>query len=122
VDAIRFYERHGLLPAPERSESGYRRYDRESLDRLRFIALAKKLRFTLKEIKSLLSIRDEPCNVRVEMRAWAARKVDELNQRIEDLCNAREILDGLREDCRRSSPTSECPILIALTEPGNSRV
>lgn len=116
TDTIRFYERHGLLPKPKRSESGYRQYDQNTVERLQFIARAKELQFTLKEIKCLISIRDKPCNVCVEMRAWADRKVEKLDLKIEELRAARKILHGLREDCLRGSPTSGCPILIALTK------
>src|ERR1700719_1790036 len=55
IDAIRFYERQGLIAAPRRSFSGYRDYSDDVLDRLRFIGDAKRLGFTLKEIKELLS-------------------------------------------------------------------
>ena len=55
IDAIRFYERQGLIAAPRRNFSGYRNYSDDVLDRLRFIGDAKRLGFTLKEIKELLS-------------------------------------------------------------------
>src|SRR6202035_1544169 len=55
ADAIRFRERQGLIAAPRRNFSGYRNYSDEVLDRLRFIGDAKRLGFTLKEIRELLS-------------------------------------------------------------------
>jgi len=56
IDTIRFYERQGLLAIPQRSFSGYRNYSEDALDRLRFIGDAKRLGFTLREIKELLSL------------------------------------------------------------------
>src|ERR1700722_6459398 len=55
IDAIRFYERQGFIASPRRNFSGYRNYSDDVLDRLRFIGDAKRLGFTLKEIKELLS-------------------------------------------------------------------
>lgn len=60
VETIRFYEREGLLEKPPHRESGYRQYPKEIISRLRFIKRAKKLGFTLKEIKELLALRNEP--------------------------------------------------------------
>ncbi len=50
---IRFYERAGLLPPPRRSQAGYRLYDREALEGLRFIARAKALGLSLEQIRLL---------------------------------------------------------------------
>ena len=51
-DALRYYERTGLLPKPERTASGYRLYDEETADRLRFIKGAQRLGLKLRESAS----------------------------------------------------------------------
>lgn len=56
VDTLRFYERRRLIAKPQRSLSGYRIYSGEVLDRLRFIHDAKRLGFSLREIRELLSL------------------------------------------------------------------
>ena len=56
IDAIRFYERHGLLPEPKRRESGYRTYAVDDVHLLQFIARAKQLGFSLQEIRELLEL------------------------------------------------------------------
>ena len=56
IDAVRFYEREGLLPEPARRPSGYREYSPEAVMDLRFIKRAKDLGFSLKETSELLSI------------------------------------------------------------------
>jgi MerR family Zn(II)-responsive transcriptional regulator of zntA len=61
---IRYYEEIGLLPAPTRSATGYRLYSAADSERLRFIAKAKAIGFTLREIGEILARRDEglePC-------------------------------------------------------------
>jgi DNA-binding transcriptional MerR regulator len=57
ADTVRFYERTGLLPRAERTESGYRTYDEHSLQRLRFIKKAQALGFSLDEIRRIVSMR-----------------------------------------------------------------
>ncbi|MGO4346183.1 MerR family transcriptional regulator [Paenibacillus sp. MCAF9] len=55
IETLRYYENHGLIPAPMRSESGYRMYSEEVLSHLTFIKNAKACGFTLKEIKKALT-------------------------------------------------------------------
>ena len=55
IEALRFYERSGLLGRPRRTQSGYRLYDHEVLDRLDFIKRAQVLGFSLDEIKQIIA-------------------------------------------------------------------
>ena len=57
-DTIRFYEREGLLPAPRRTASGHRVYDRETFLRLQFIRRAQGIGLTLQDIGEILLLRD----------------------------------------------------------------
>ena len=64
ADTIRYYERAGLLPPPDRTQSGYRAYEDDAAERLRFIKGAQRIGLRLQEIKELLDIRDRglcPC-------------------------------------------------------------
>lgn len=64
TDTIRYYEKAGLLPAPERTAADYRSYDESAVDRLRFIQGGQRLGLRLREIKTLLEVRDTgecPC-------------------------------------------------------------
>ena len=61
---IRFYEEIDLLPPAQRAENGYRLYDAEDVQRLRFIRNARSLGFTLDDLKEVLALRDQgdaPC-------------------------------------------------------------
>lgn len=63
-DTIRFYEKEGLLPEPDRSPSGYRLYADNAVDRVRFIKDGQAMGLKLAQIEELLEIRDEgrcPC-------------------------------------------------------------
>jgi MerR family transcriptional regulator, mercuric resistance operon regulatory protein len=63
-DAVRYYERLGLLAPPERSAAGYRRYDEGAVERLRFVKGAQRVGLRLREIAELLEVVDRgqcPC-------------------------------------------------------------
>lgn len=63
-DTVRYYEKTGLLPKPPRTGSGYRQFEPEYVERIRFIKGAQRMGLRLKDIKELLEIRDKglcPC-------------------------------------------------------------
>ena len=78
IDAIRFYEREGLLPKPARQPSGYRDYAPEAVLDLRFIKRAKELGFSLREIFELLSINREPDATASDVQRLAEEKLVDL--------------------------------------------
>jgi MerR family copper efflux transcriptional regulator len=118
VDTIRYYERRGLLPAPERRPTlhgpGYRRYDPGVVRRIRFIRQAQRLGFSLQEIAELLALRVDPWADRREVRRRVAAKVADLEARIRALEAMRQALRALMARCEGSGPVCECPILEAL--------
>jgi len=82
VSAIRYYERNGLLPEPER-ESGQRRYTDETIRRLGTIDVAKQAGFSLAEIRTLLDSTDAGAPAHEQLRALAERKLPEVEALIE---------------------------------------
>jgi DNA-binding transcriptional MerR regulator len=98
---IRYYERLGLLPAPERTPSGYRQYDEDVADRLRFIKGAQRFGLRLDEIRDLLDIQDHgqcPCGHTQELLRARAKEVDEEMRRLRRLRN--DLLQMIeRADC-----------------------
>jgi MerR family transcriptional regulator, redox-sensitive transcriptional activator SoxR len=82
VSAIRYYERHGLLPAPERV-SGQRRYTDQVVRRLGIIDAAKQAGFSLDEVRTLLTSTDQGAPAHEQLRALAAHKLPEVDALIE---------------------------------------
>jgi len=58
LETVRFYEKQRLLPEPERTPGGHRLYTQDDVDRLSFIQRAKWVGFTLKEIRTLMRVRE----------------------------------------------------------------
>ncbi len=82
---IRYYESIDVLPVPERLDNGYRDYDQEDVDRLRLVAGARRLDFSLDDIQEILAMRDEgeaPCRFVLDLME---EKVDEIDRRIREL-------------------------------------
>jgi MerR family transcriptional regulator, redox-sensitive transcriptional activator SoxR len=96
---IRYYEREGLLPAPERL-NGRRRYDDEAEQRLAAVALAKQAGFSVREIKRFMTGFSDSTPPSVRWRAMATAKLDELDRRAEEIERMRSVLRlGLDCDC-----------------------
>lgn len=93
LDTVRFYERRGLLPAPPRTAAGYRQYEDDALDRLRFILRAKELGFTLAEIDGLMPARF------AHVRSAAAAKIAALDAEAAELARVRTRLEQLLASC-----------------------
>lgn len=115
VETLRYYEQRGLLPEPPRRDSGYRMYPLESVERLRFIKGAQELGFTLEEIKQLLTLRVSESADKSVVRNHAQQKVKQIEAKIRALQEMQDALEHLIHECSGEGPTSDCPILEAMT-------
>lgn len=113
IDTVRFYERRGLLPAPDRTTSGYRLYGQDSVARIHFIRRAKRLGFTLDEIKTLLRLQDQG-GTKAEVRDLTKHKIAEIDARISDLERMRTVLQELAKSCSGRGNADSCPIIEAI--------
>ena len=98
IEALRFYEKSGLLDKPSRTFSGYRVYGPEILERLTFIKQAQALGFSLDEIKRIVDdarTGQSPCD---EVREIVRRRLEELDERMREMRRYRkELADTLEE-------------------------
>lgn len=115
---LRYYEAVGLLPPPDRTESGYRVYSADAVQRLSFIVKAKRLGLSLREIREILGIRDggqAPC---VHLQYLLQRKVGEVDRRIAELTVLRQELRRLARRCgheiRKGGQATICPHVESL--------
>ena len=114
IETVRFYERQGLIEPPPRTDSNYRIYPEEEVTRLRFIKKAKRLGFTLNEIKELLFIRHDPNATKADIKNRTLNKIEDVKQKISDLTRIKMALEHLVSSCDGHGPLEECPILEAL--------
>jgi MerR family mercuric resistance operon transcriptional regulator len=111
VETVRYYQRRGLLTEPARPQGEVRRYGDVDVKRLRFIRSAQAAGFTLNEIKELLDL--DASDDRARARELAQSRVAALDDKIDELRQARDALAGLATACanKRGGP---CPILGAF--------
>jgi MerR family copper efflux transcriptional regulator len=103
--ALRIYEMVGILPPSRRTLSGYRLYTAESLAVLSFLRQARRLGFTLSEIKRIVAIRRQGRRACAHIRELVSRKIQEMDERLKDLTEVRNSLRDLLDDWR---PSKEC--------------
>jgi len=113
---IRYYEHQGLMMKPDRTESNYRVYDDEAIERLAFINRAKQIGFSLNDIKTLLGLADGKVTQCDDVREFAETRLSKIQSQISDLKAMGKILSKLVRQCATSEEISECPILETLTE------
>lgn len=97
TQTIRYYERIGLLPEPDRAENGYRLYEKEDVDRLRFIRSARALDFSLDDIEEILDLRDRgtaPCTYVMDLMD---EQISVIDDRIRQLKRLRDELVQLHQ-------------------------
>ena len=113
VEAVRYYQRGGLLAAPKRVDGGFRQYSDDDVLRLRFIKRAQGLGFSLDEVKLLLDLSiGEHC---AETRVFAEQKKQLVGEKITDLRAIQSALDKLIRACRTGKKGCGCPIIDSLS-------
>ncbi len=116
VETVRYYEKAGAITPPPRGANGYRVYSRVHAQQLAFIGSARRLGFSLKDVRSLLALAaaDQPdqCGV----KAIASRHLEEVRGRIANLTRIADALLTITEACP-DTLGGTCPILDALLDP-----
>jgi len=111
VEAIRFYEKQGLIKAPGRNQSGYRDYPEDVVLHVSFIKRAKELGFSLKEIKELMVLQSTPGTSCGAVKEQAEAKIADIDEKMEDLQRIRKALTELVSACPGQGPLTRCPII-----------
>jgi MerR family copper efflux transcriptional regulator len=114
METIRIYEREGLIEAPPRTESGYRKYPGESVARLHFIKRVEELGFSLDEIKELLFLRQDEHATKADIKKRTLEKIEDVKRQRKELTRVLRALEHLASTCDGHGPVSDCPILGAL--------
>jgi MerR family mercuric resistance operon transcriptional regulator len=112
VETIRFYQRKGLLPEPDKPCGSIRRYGDSDVARVRFVKSAQRLGFSLDEVAGLLTLDDGThCD---EARHLGEQKLADVRSKVADLRRIERVLVALVRDCCASHGTVSCPLIGAL--------
>lgn len=114
IQTLRYYERRGILPEPERSDAGYRAYDAQAVRTVRFVKGAQQLGFSLVEIDALLELAAGGPRNCDAAKAMAANKIAQLEAKITSLSAMCDSLRRLVDTCDRRPSERECRLLEAI--------
>ncbi|WP_373818731.1 Cu(I)-responsive transcriptional regulator [Glaesserella sp.] len=112
---IRDYEKAGLLPRTQRSDTGYRQYAEKDLARLHFISNARKVGFSLAQIRELLKLNDDEHRTSREVKRLTEQHIVELQAKIADLQNMLSLLQRWSHACC-GNDNPNCSILRGLQQ------
>ena len=114
-DALRYYERQGLLPRSRRTDGGFRLYDGSAVDRVRFIKQAQSHGLSLREIRDLVSHQSDAGRTRCRhVRNLLAHKLEQLETRRAELDAFCSTLQQYLEMCDRALEARtqvDCPVV-----------
>lgn len=114
VVTIRYYEKIGLLGAPDRSAGNYRSYDAAALARLRFIRRCRNLGFSLDQIRELLDLSSDVARPCAEVDRITATHLADVERKIADLNALARELRQIGAACDGGGTISNCRILDAI--------
>ncbi|MEO6626084.1 MAG: Hg(II)-responsive transcriptional regulator [Burkholderiaceae bacterium] len=112
VETIRFYQRKGLLPEPDKPYGSIRRYDETDVTRVRFVKSAQRLGFSLDEIADLLRLEDGThCD---EASSLAEHKLKDVREKLANLTHMEAALSELVCACHAVEGNVSCPLIASL--------
>ena len=113
IETIRYYERIGLLPAPDRTAANYRSYGDAHRARLSFVRHSRELGFTIDEVRSLLDLSDHPARDCGEADRIASTHLEQVEGKIAQLAALRDELARIVGRCR-GGLAGDCQVIEAL--------
>ncbi|WP_432767766.1 MAG: helix-turn-helix domain-containing protein [Sphingopyxis sp.] len=117
IETIRYYERIGLLPEPDRTAANYRSYGAGHRARLAFVRHSRDLGFTIDEVRSLLGLSDDPERDCGEADRIASRHLAQVEDKIAQLTLLRDELTRIVGRCR-GGVAADCRVIEALSDHG----
>ena len=112
---IRHYEKIGLLPEADRTESGYRLYGERELSLLRFVHQSRRMGFSMVQIGNLIGLWGDSHRTSREVKAMAQLHLDDLDQKRREIEQMMTRLSELVESCH-GDDTPHCAILERLAQ------
>lgn len=115
IQAIRYYEREGLLASTQRSEGNFRLYGHSAVEQLLFIKHCRSLDLALSEVRQLIDLNQSPGTQCDDVNQMIDSHIEQVGLRIQELGRLSEQLKSLRSACSSNRVVEECGILQNLT-------
>ncbi|MDE2085592.1 MAG: Cu(I)-responsive transcriptional regulator [Xanthomonadaceae bacterium] len=115
---IRYYEENGIIESARRNENRYRTYSQADVQTLRFVAHARRLGFSLKDVTELLSLYRDRHRASKDVRRIALSYLADLDRKIADLTAIKNTIEDLARRCH-GDDRPECPIIDVLETPAD---
>ena len=113
IETIRYFEKVGMLGAPDRTEGGHRIYAEEHVRALSFIRRARELGFTPMEVRTMLQLGGPGGACCDEVREIAVRHLEQVRSKIADLARLERLLASTVERCS-GGHVPDCPVIDML--------
>lgn len=113
IETIRYYEKIGLMPMPERTSGGHRTYLSEQIKRLSFILRGRQLGFSIGEIRALLGVVDGGVLSCADVQSITEQHLRDVREKIADLRKLERTLATTVSQCS-GTEVPECPVIDAL--------
>jgi MerR family copper efflux transcriptional regulator len=110
---IRYYEQIGLIGAAIRGDNQYRHYSAADVEMLRFIGRARRLGFSVHDLKQLVALYRDRGRASADVKALALQHIARIDRKLAELHTVRSALSHLAERCHGDG-RPECPILDEL--------
>ena len=115
IKTVRYYANIGLVKPEQNISSGYREYNDEEVDKLKFIGKARKFDFSIDECKELLSLYEDKNRTSKEVKKITLEKISQIDSKLNDLKDLRNELSFLASNCHGDDKPN-CPILDELSK------
>ncbi|HXQ16107.1 MAG TPA: helix-turn-helix domain-containing protein [Caulobacteraceae bacterium] len=114
LETVRYYERIGLMPAPDRTAGGHRVYDQAHRRRLTFVRRGRELGFGIEAIRTLLALAEPGHRSCDDVLAVAGAHLREVRAKLADLARLEVILAQTVSACESHASAPACPVLEML--------
>jgi MerR family copper efflux transcriptional regulator len=110
---IRYYEQIGLIGAAARGANQYRSYSEADVAILRFVGRARRLGFSVQELKQLVALYRDRGRASADVKTIALHHIEHIDRKLAELQTVRAALADLAERCHGDA-RPDCPILDEL--------
>lgn len=119
VKTVRYYDEIKLVSPSSRTAAGYRQYNANELHRLSFVKRARSFGFSVDDCRQLLNLFDNQSRSSREVKAFANRRLEEIEEKMRDMQALHTELKALALRCP-GNDDADCPILTSLASKNES--